>query len=527
MKKRNIVNIINFVRGCEPREHIDLVRPVAEQLKLSREYSMPATFLLQYDALENKEICEMLSSEAKDLRIELGVWLEIVEPMCDVCGIEWTGRFPWDWHVHCGFSVGYTPSQREKLVDALFAKFKDIYGFYPAVCGSWIIDAHTLKYMHDKYHIKASCNCKDQWGTDGYTIWGGYYNGAYYPSRFNALCPAQTKENQIDLPVFRMLGSDPVRQYDIGLSLEEGAVEWQQVATLEPVYTGDYGGGNKKWVDWYIKNNFNGKCLSYSYAQVGQENSFGWERMSKGLGYQYSLLRHLRSYGMVEVETLGESGEWFSSSFNLTPSSSICAMSDLETEKEEEKGKKSFWYNCKNYRVNVYCENGKFWIRDLFIFDENYHEKYLAEREQRDVLEYDNLPVMDGNRYSGHSVRAGIYPFAEESLVFDTLSVSENEDELELHFMGTSCGRLRFRFAPDKIVIVPEINKDKFRMSFIYDIKNTALPEISVESSVLRFKHNGKKYNLRSDSGGFERDNEVINITGNGGKIVLNIIFGG
>ena len=43
--------------------------------------------------------------------------------------------------------------------------------------------------------------------------------------------PAQTKEGQIPVPVFRMLGSDPIYQYDT--SLGESA---QGVITLEPVW---------------------------------------------------------------------------------------------------------------------------------------------------------------------------------------------------------------------------------------------------------------------------------------------------
>jgi hypothetical protein len=43
--------------------------------------------------------------------------------------------------------------------------------------------------------------------------------------------PAQNEENQIPGSVFRMLGSDPVRQYDEGLGTSR-----QGVITLEPVY---------------------------------------------------------------------------------------------------------------------------------------------------------------------------------------------------------------------------------------------------------------------------------------------------
>ena len=94
------------------------------------------------------------------------------------------------------YAMGYTKEEREKLIDVIFKKFEETFGFGAKSVGSWMIDAHSLQYMSEKYGIEASCNCKDQWGTDGYTIWGGYWNQGYYPSRHNALCPAQSRDAQ-------------------------------------------------------------------------------------------------------------------------------------------------------------------------------------------------------------------------------------------------------------------------------------------------------------------------------------------
>ena len=40
------------------------------------------------------------------------------------------------------------------------------------------------------------------------------------PEPGNAYMPAQTEEGQIPVPIFRMLGSDPIYQYDDGLGQE-------------------------------------------------------------------------------------------------------------------------------------------------------------------------------------------------------------------------------------------------------------------------------------------------------------------
>ena len=87
-------------------------------------------------------------------------------------GIKWRGEHSWVSHANIAFSTGYTKEERERLVDVYMAKFKEIFGTYPKSIGSWFIDAHTLGYMYDKYKIVASCNCKDQVGTDGYTMGG-------------------------------------------------------------------------------------------------------------------------------------------------------------------------------------------------------------------------------------------------------------------------------------------------------------------------------------------------------------------
>jgi len=199
------------------------------------------------------------------------------------CGIPWTGRYPWEWHIHCGFSLGYDNAQREQLADVLFDKFREVFGCYPRTLGSWLFDTHTIRYLSEKYGLDAISNCKKQCGTDGYTLWSGYYGQGYYPSKNNVFMPAQTEAQQMNVQMFRMLGSDHVYQYDLGVSLEDGADVCQRVFMLEPVYTGGGGGGEPKWVDWFPRENNNGGCLSFGYAQAGQENPFGWQRMKNGL----------------------------------------------------------------------------------------------------------------------------------------------------------------------------------------------------------------------------------------------------
>ena len=95
---------------------------------------------------------------------------------------------------------------------------------------------------------------------------GGYFNQAYYPSKLNEYIPAQREEMQLDLPLFRLLGPDPIYNFEEGLR-----EELKGVHTLEPAWII---GQNKEWVHWFFECLNEEETLGFSYAQVGQENTF-------------------------------------------------------------------------------------------------------------------------------------------------------------------------------------------------------------------------------------------------------------
>lgn len=397
---KNMVNIINFVRGVEPREgrNIDLEEPVKEQIRLLRENRLRGTFLLQYDALLNENFVQLMYSCA-DI-CEIGIWLEVVQPQVENIGETWKGRYSWDWYNDVGFLIGYEPRVRLRLIDEIMSKFHDTFGYYPKSAGAWHIDAVSLAYLEKKYQIKACCICRDQVGSDGYTMQGGYYNQAYYPSKNNSFCPAQKKENQISVPVFRMLGSDPVYEYDHQVIHYDGVLK--RTPTLEPIGLG----GIEEWCDWFFAEVFDGTGLAFQYTQAGQENSFGWHGMCKGLTYQHALIRKLAERKKIEVMTLGESGEWYQENFDMTPAATYTAKNDFAG-----LGYQSVWYSSRYYRTNVMYDHGTVRFRDLYLFQEQYEEKYLRNRCSTHSCEYRNLPVMDGALYTApkSGEPAGIY----------------------------------------------------------------------------------------------------------------------
>lgn len=394
-----IVNIINFIRLLEPRDPVNITEDtlfdaVRQEAAMLKQYELPGTFLIQYDALIVPRYQQLLKEELYE-GSEVGAWWEITQPHVEAAGLKWRGRYPWDWHAHVGFATGYTPQEREILVDVYMAKFKEIFGSYPRSVGAWYIDAHTLAYMHDKYGIVASCNCRDQYGTDGYTLWGGYWNQGYYPSRRNAYMPAQNADEQIDVPIFRMLGSDPVYQYDTGVGGVQGVI------TLEPSCHGV--GDNPKWVDWYFRTMFTQPCLDYNYVHVGQENSFTWERIRGGYEVQIPRVADYHAQGIVRVETLSESGEWFRQNHPLTPATAVTAMEDSNGNPV-----RSVWYNSRFYRANMMWVHDSFRFRDIHFFDERISSDYLTKPGTSNKCTFFTMPLVDGFLWSTHQEWAGL-----------------------------------------------------------------------------------------------------------------------
>jgi hypothetical protein len=395
-KAPRIVNIYNFIRNSDfrvPDSENVLFDCTRHQVELLKSVKLPATWALQYDALINPRYQKLLKDEL-GTNDEIAAWWEIPQPLAEKAGLKWRGAHEWDPAANVGFSPGYSPDERKKLVDVYMADFKKIFGYYPRTVGSWYIDEVTLAYMADKYGVIASCNCKDQIGTDFYTLWGGYWNQAYYPSLLNAYMPAQTKAGQINVPIFRMLGSDPIYQHGITPGM----------FTLEPVYPD--AGGSSNWVNSFFANFVQEPCLSFAYTQAGQENSFGWEAMKIGLTQQMELFAKLEQSGDIRVETLAESGQWFRRHFPVTPPTSVVTLDDWKHQ-----GRKTAWYDSRFYRLNILWENGTFSIRDLHLFNQNVvsptHEKALEETS----LAYKTLPIMDWASWSGPKTpNAGMWP---------------------------------------------------------------------------------------------------------------------
>jgi hypothetical protein len=516
----HIANIINFVRKTEPRFET-ITDEILYQTTENQKNNLVAnrlhgTFLLQYDALIDPQYQKLMKSLPSNF--EVGAWWEITQPHVEAAGIEWRGRYPWDWHANVGFSTGYTPQEREKLVDTYMQKFKEIFGKYPASVGSWFIDAHTLKYFVDKYHITASCNCRDQIGTDGYTLWGGYWHGAYYPSVNNAYIPAQSKSSQINVPVFRMLGSDPLYQYECGV----GGV-MQGVSTLEPTCKA---GASADWVDWYLKTVTEDPAMGYTYFQAGQENSFTWAAFSKGFEMQMAKIAELQRKGIIRVETLEESGRNFAKKYKTTPATAVSAMSDYTP-----RNAKTLWFNSRYYRANLFWENNKFRFRDIQMFNEDNKSLYLTTPGTSTECHYFALPLVDGCLWSVTSNMAGLRlyeqltpgKFIEASVTGQEVSTKGKNTIVEI---TTHSGNEYTITLSEKTIGIVSKHDSPYCLQLTI-APEAKLPFTTIGGNTVKASHNGFAYSATLKSGEFtdlrNEKGKVFKITPRKGRIVLHL----
>lgn len=370
MKKTVIINIYNFIRSgpSEDAEFmLDDFETIRNEIITVKQYGFPGTYALKHDALMDRRYQELLKTYL-DEADELGAWWEITEDMCRRAGISFRDQKQvevFEDQVQSTYCLGYSPEDRKKLVDVYMEDFFNVFGSYPKSIGSWVIDSVTVEYAARQYGVEVACMCRDQMATDGFTLWGGYPNGMYFPSRKNEFIPAQSAENQLSIPMVRLLTPDPIYNFEGGV--REGL---QGVYSAEPAWLT---GRDRKWISWIFSSLTQEDALGVGYAQVGQENGFLWENIQPGLAPQLDEIKKLHAAGMLRVETMAQSARWFKNKYRITPPVTFQANRDWW----EENGLSTVFYAGANYRLSLLQEQGCLRIRDWFIYDENYESRYL------------------------------------------------------------------------------------------------------------------------------------------------------
>jgi hypothetical protein len=449
--RANIINFIRFDHG---------MTTVAGEMGEILKRNLPATWLLQYDALAAGPYVEYLKSTMAKNH-EVGLWFEVNRRHCDDAGVRFRGELPepentqdtenWDHHSQAMMSCGYSQKDRIKLIDTMMEKFKQIWGKYPASVAAWYIDSYSLKYLWEKYNIAASANCKDQWGTDGYSLWGAPYHCFYYPSTTNAMSAACSVEHQVHVPIFRMLGNDPINARNAAL---EG--NGQPVYTLEPAYK--EGGGNPEWVKKYFDIMLNESTQPFGYLQIGQENSFPWDLMKEGFCFQLDEVMRRRDQGRVVIETLEQSGRYVQEKYKMTPAGFLDANINLNGGKTQ-----AVWYHSANYRTQVLYSDTSMEIVDLYRYlpiDIESHHQSPANLWNEVFMP---LPMVDsflfGSRWYLEGTLSDGRKFDERQIPISDVKVEFHDDLMTIRYKNGVGVQSEIKFMTDCIEFNRQCNK--------------------------------------------------------------------
>ncbi|MBS1704658.1 MAG: hypothetical protein JST40_02200 [Armatimonadetes bacterium] len=473
------INVVNFIRAVEPRFKMNLMEPVERQMEIILHHKLPATWLLQLDALVSGPFVPYLKAH-RAKNHEVGFWFEMNELHCKAAGVEWRGRpaYEWDHIPHVAFTIGYTQDERIKLADTAMAQFKKIWGHFPHSVASWNLDSFTIAHLVEKYKVDAFAVCRDQIATDGFTIWGAPIAG-YYPSKGNCWSPSIEPANQIHAPIFRMLGQDPVRYYNRNYKMPDGSVQ-SAPDTMEPVWPA---GRSETFIQKFLEMISESPTMAFAYAQLGQENSFPWEQQAEAYPKQMAALADLQKAGAVHVETMGETGRRFKKEFRQTPVQAQVMVDDpfgIQVERQ-----RSVWYQSRYYRANLHFWGDLPYLRDLTVYRDDFNQPFLDGFTRETEVEQRLPAVVDGYHWSRNPGSldgpgaGGFFKIAGQRVrIAGNPSVAESGTSLSVSVPLVGGDLLDFAFA-ERYLSVQRRSRNALAIDFQWDPAKSAFRSIS------------------------------------------------
>ena len=350
--------------------------------------NLPATWPVTYDVLLRADFVKELRALPENQ--ELGLFLEIGEKISADAGVVYNKSDSWH-RANSLFLSGYTQSERKKLIDVYFSKFKKEFGYYPKSVGAWWVDAYSLDYMHEKYKITGVLGMSDQYNLDGYSLWGTWWSVPYYPSKFNAALPAQTEKNKLEVVTQRWAPREPLNGYAAKTTLE---YEHKSEVTPSLFSLQDY--GTLGLPDSYFSQLLKTYAVKQPYNQFGHA-VIGLEGDLKPLDYstyfaqRLDIVKALENSNNITILTMGQFSSWYMKTFpNLSPSHIVESSNLLATD-----SKRATWIQTPSYRLGIVSdpEADESKIIDYRSYNELLPEPYLVSPNNNFSLSI-NLPFI-------------------------------------------------------------------------------------------------------------------------------------
>ncbi len=359
----SFVTIVNPVRISAYTT--DVSKSIQAQAAVVATFNFPATWLLTPEVLDTPTAI----TELKKLPTtnELGLFLEISEKLANDAQVSYKKPEHW-YHPNALFLSGYTQSERIKLIDTLFKKFKEQFRYFPTSVGSWGTDSFSLSYMQKTYGVTANLMCTDQYATDNYQLWGQFWQAPYYPSKIHAGEPG-TIESEIPIVEMQWAPRDPLHGYESSL------YSTQDYFTVKDNLGIDY---FQKLIESYLFDEHN----SFGQVVVGLEGDFNPETYSQHFKEQLTVVSNLQKDKGVKVTNMKDFSSWYKNNFKVTPPTHFVTKDLLGGPVTTE------WYESTSYRIGMKYEdkNSQLSIFDFRVYDPNFMESYYLFPNRQNTL---------------------------------------------------------------------------------------------------------------------------------------------
>ncbi len=200
----------DLARGSVLQESLDIFRI---QQQLAHENDLRTTIQMTYASLFNSEAVAIAKHDHERYGDEIG--LTFLGIQCK----EFREKFHSKELAIWLFSI----EDKRKIVDEVYGKFLEVFGFIPTSTGSYYMDAELVNYIKEKYPMvkaaiatcweegpKAYHNANNSW----YTLLDGGPWNPWIPSKLNIHCIASNKEDDIGIVAIPHLSRDLMAVFD-------------------------------------------------------------------------------------------------------------------------------------------------------------------------------------------------------------------------------------------------------------------------------------------------------------------------
>jgi hypothetical protein len=312
------------------------------QQRLAHENGLKTTIQMTYASLFNEEAVDLAKAHHQKYGDEIGTTL--LGLPCQEFREKYQTKDFCIWH--------FSMEDKKAIVQDVFEKFYQVFGFYPASTGSYYMDAALINYIKERYPSvkcavatcweegpKAYWNANNSW----YTLNDGGPWSAWIPSKYNSHCPASEKADDSGIVAIPHLSRDLLAVFD-GPGSFYGTHPQNVLRGM--VYKDGQYPYLYNLIDQYRSLAKYNNGFTYNMVFVGP----GWMSKQGRWEAPYSLLEksyrdclayygELKKNGQVEDLTMAEFAEWFRE--NKTYSEPTCALwQDLLCGSS----KQIFWY---------------------------------------------------------------------------------------------------------------------------------------------------------------------------------------